>query len=236
MLTSGRIYLLTCIVVVCMVNSLALSVSSKTASRKPKELDINRLARTADLVTKGLAILSEVKWAAIASTVGATVLSHLTTIWSGIQYVGIAYGIIYLIFTVASWLFPSLYAIPLSLGLSPTIPLFRSLKSTVAEMDVGRMMRALESLDLTESSFQYLEIPEPQCQNRAVCELGEYMANDYPIVTRFIGLAASVTPSLHSYSVYLRNTTEHPHCQQIFADCDYSPLEKLRYRWLNATS
>ncbi|XP_076343998.1 uncharacterized protein LOC143243977 isoform X2 [Tachypleus tridentatus] len=208
----------------------------KNVARDGRVLKLARQAQIADVVSRIRDFITNINWSALATTVATTASSlastlsgPLATLGSGVQYAFMGVGIVYLIVFVAAIFYPGLNILPLALGLGPITPFFRSLGDAVSKIEVGRMIRALEAADLPETSFNYLDIKEPDCRRRAVCEAGEMMAKRFPTIVRYFGISLSVFPGMKKYAEALLNgaNTNHTQCQLQYPTCSYSPLKRL---------
>ncbi|XP_064113488.1 uncharacterized protein LOC135220103 isoform X2 [Macrobrachium nipponense] len=85
--------------------------------------------------------------------------------------------------------------------------------------------RVLNSLDVVESTFSMLDIDEPVCRKRAICEV-QRTASTYPLLGDYLKYLSQSLRGLDRYREAQDAGSVLEDCALLFADCPYSVLPR----------
>ena len=137
------------------------------------------------------------------------------------------------IFFASSFL-PSLLGF---LGLSAPVLPFRSLTDSMNELKKLNYDLVARSIDTIQKKSYLLDIGEEACKDRAICEVGEFVAARYPSVAFWLQNLGGFDKLIlgDQYALAMVKGMKHQSCARLFPKCRQSPfttwneiVEKLR--------
>lgn len=131
-------------------------------------------------------------------------------------------------FYLASSLFPSLFGISLLPFTFRSLPSVGDFKNVDYLSRAQLMARSISSLP--EKSFEYLDIKENDCRARAVCEMGEFMADKIPSTASWVQEVGDKFMFNEKYTTALIKGIKKVDCGATYNLCPISPLRKMLYQ------
>lgn len=116
-----------------------------------------------------------------------------------------------------------------SFGLvAPAIP-FRSLTESMNELRNVNYETVARSLDTLQKKSYLLDLQEEPCKNRAICEVGEFVAENYPTVTFWLQNMAGIDKLIlgDQYSLSMIKGMKHQNCTRLFPKCSQDTYPTL---------
>ncbi|CAN7997534.1 unnamed protein product [Ixodes hexagonus] len=113
------------------------------------------------------------------------------------------------------------------LGLKARLLPYLSAMGLRENFDLERVGRQLESSELLERGFDYLDIKETDCRRRAACEMGEWLSRSHPVVAKVVDVFSENVLKRSKYSDSLLEGARSTRCDTQFPKCPSSPLRTL---------
>ncbi|XP_064113487.1 uncharacterized protein LOC135220103 isoform X1 [Macrobrachium nipponense] len=105
-------------------------------------------------------------------------------------------------------------------------PLIEDRSLSSSPFDLRRLGRHIfSSLDVVESTFSMLDIDEPVCRKRAICEV-QRTASTYPLLGDYLKYLSQSLRGLDRYREAQDAGSVLEDCALLFADCPYSVLPR----------
>lgn len=115
------------------------------------------------------------------------------------------------------------------LGLiTPAIP-FRSITESMNELKKMNYDMVARSIDTIQKKSYLLDFREESCKNRAICEVGEFVGENYPTVAFWLQNMAGFDKLIlgDQYSLSMIKGMKHQNCTRLFPKCSHSPYTTL---------
>ena len=140
-----------------------------------------------------------------------------------IQVTAVA-GFVFSGFLLLGTFFPQVFN---AFGIKPPMT-FRSLSDGVNELkNLNYEMVARSLKNLPELSFDVLNVKDGQCRTRAVCEVGEFLADSFPSAAWYIKSLNDNFPINDKYGVAIVKGIHQSSCAKVYSSCSQSPFKKF---------
>ncbi len=114
-----------------------------------------------------------------------------------------------------------------ALGIAPPF-LFRSLTDSFSELkNLNYEIVARSIRSFPEKSFEALNVKGEDCRSRAICEVGEFFARQFPTVSGYMKVFGDKFSFNDKYMVAIVKGMSKTDCANSFVTCPTSPFKKL---------